>query len=460
MSKSVFFFVLVFIAGCANRPAPPQEESGTLPVNRDSLAQCVREEYLRSWQGYESHAMGFDDVLSVSGQPHNWYGESLLITPIDALDGMILLGLKQEADSLVEYIVRHASWDKDVDVSVFEINIRCLGGLLASYELTGDERLLYLAEDLGKRFLPAFSSSTGMPYRFVNLHTGRISGEVSNPAEIGTLILEFGILSRCTENPLYYDLAKRAITELYNRRSSIGLVGEAINVETGEWTNTSSHVGACIDSYYEYLYKGWLLFGDPDLKAMWDTHIQAVNRYCATENQKGLWYGRVDMNTGQNFNPQYGALEAFFPAILALSGDMTRAARLHASWYDVWKIHGLEPEAFNFETYQIIPGGEMYYLRPEIIESCYYLHHYTGEAKYLEMARGIFTDLQAHASTEIGYTVVRNVITKEKGDRMESFLFGETLKYLYLIFAPEETVDFDQVIFTTEAHPMRRGEAE
>lgn len=398
MSKSVFFFVLVLISGCVNRTAPNHEQSGILPVSRDSLAQCVREEYLRSWQDYKSHAMGFDDVLSVSGQPHNWYGESLLITPIDALDGMILPGLKQEADSLVGYIVRQASWDKDVDVSVFEINIRCLGELLASYEMTGDERLLYLAEDLGKRLLPVFSSSTGMPYRFVNLHSDRISGKVSNPAEIGTLILEVGVLSRCTENPLYYDLAKRAITELNNNRSSIGPVGETINVETGEWTNTSSHVGACIDSYYEHLYKGWLLFGDPNRKIMWDTHIQAVNRHCAAENQKGFWYGRVDM--------------------------------------------------------QIIPGGEMYYLRPEIIESCYYLHHCTGEEKYLEMAGRIFSDLQAHARTGIGYTVVRNLITKEKRDRMESFLFGETLKYLYLIFAPEETIDFDQVIFTTEAHPM------
>jgi mannosidase alpha-like ER degradation enhancer 2 len=316
MRIGVSFLVLIIMAtSCHQQPVQPKPDAaGNIPsFDRAGLAQQVREEYLRSWNCYKSHAMGYDDVGGVSGRPNNWYGESLLITPIDALDGMILLGLKQEADSLREYIVRNASWDKDVSVSVFEINIRCLGGLLASYELTGDERLLYLAEDLGKHFLPAFSSPTGMPYRFVNLSTGRISGEVSNPAEIGTLVIEFGILSRHTENPLYYDLAKRAVTELFNRRSAIGLLGDAINVETGEWTGTSSHVGACIDSYYEYLYKGWLLFGDPDLKAMWGTHIQAVNRYCARETDSRFWYGRVDMNAGDNFNPQYGALEAFIP---------------------------------------------------------------------------------------------------------------------------------------------------
>jgi mannosidase alpha-like ER degradation enhancer 2 len=458
MYKIVFLFGLMVFTGCMNRPVPDADQgfAGNHELNRDSLAQRVREEYMRSWDGYKTHAMGYDEVLPVSGLPYNWYDESLLITPIDALDGMILLGFREEADALRDSNSAHASWDKNVEVSVFEINIRCLGGLLSSYELTHDERLLYLAEDLGKRLLPAFSSPTGMPYRFVNLSTGHISGAISNPAEIGTLIIEFGILSRHTENPLYYDLAKRAIRELYQRRSDIGLVGDAINVETGEWTSTSSHVGACIDSYYEYLCKGWLLFGDTDLKTMWDSHIKAVNTYCALENARGYWYGRVSMNTGGSIIPQYGALEAFFPAALALSGDVERASRLHASWFNVWTIHGLEPEAFNFETWEVMPGGEMYYLRPEIIESCYYLYHHTRDDQYVDMAARIFGDLQTYCRTDIGYTVVKNVITMEKADRMESFLFGETLKYLYLIFAAEETLDFEQVIFTTEAHPMKR----
>ncbi len=40
---------------------------------------------------------------------------------------------------------------------------------------------------------------------------------------------------------------------------------------------------------------------------------------------------------------------------------------------------------------------------------------------------------------------------------MESFFFAETLKYLYLLFAPESTLEFDSVIFNTEAHPMKRS---
>ena len=40
---------------------------------------------------------------------------------------------------------------------------------------------LALAEDLGTRLLPAFSSPTGMPYLYVNLKTGKTSGTRSNP---------------------------------------------------------------------------------------------------------------------------------------------------------------------------------------------------------------------------------------------------------------------------------------
>jgi mannosidase alpha-like ER degradation enhancer 2 len=38
---------------------------------------------------------------------------------------------------------------------------------------------------------------------------------------------------------------------------------------------------------------------------------------------------------------------------------------------------------------------------------------------------------------------------------MHSFFLAETLKYAYLTFAPQ-ALDFDRVVFNTEAHPLRR----
>ena len=110
----------------------------------------------------------------------------------------------------------------------------CSGALISCYEGTGDKRLLELADELGRRMLPMFDSPTGMPYEYVNLRTGAVRGTRSNPAEIGSLLLEFGMLSKLTGKPVYYDLAKRALVELYKRRSAIGLVGSEIDVETGQ----------------------------------------------------------------------------------------------------------------------------------------------------------------------------------------------------------------------------------
>jgi mannosidase alpha-like ER degradation enhancer 2 len=329
-----------------------------------------------------------------------------------------------------------------------------LGGLLSSYQLTGDKRLLALAEDLGSRLLPAFQSATGMPYVFVNLKTGAVRGAVSNPAEIGTLLIEFGTLSKLTGKPIYYDKAKRALVELYNRRSSIGLVGSGINVETGAWTDPASHISGLIDSYYEYLLKGWILFGDKDCERMWQTSIAALNKYVADDGPNGLWYATVNMNTGERLARHFGALDAFFPGVLALSGDLDRAKRLEDSAYRMWAAFGIEPEEFDYSTTRITSPG--YPLRPEIVESAFYLHHFTGEARYREMGKTFYEGLVRYCRTDTGYAALRNVETKEKTDRMESFFLAETLKYLYLLFAPPETLDLDKVVFNTEAHPIRK----
>ncbi|MDQ3175506.1 MAG: glycoside hydrolase family 47 protein, partial [Acidobacteriota bacterium] len=157
---------------------------------------------------------------------------------------------------------------------------------------------------------------------------------------------------KLTGKPMFFDKAKRALVETYNRRSPIGLIGTRLNVETGRWTNTDSHISAEIDSYYEYLMKSWLLFDDQ--------------------------------------------------------------------------------------------------------ESTYHLYHYTKDPHYLRMGETLFRDFVTHCKTEAGYAALKSVVTKEKSDSMQSFLFAETFKYFYLLFAPPTTLAFDKVTFNTEAHPVRK----
>jgi mannosidase alpha-like ER degradation enhancer 2 len=465
----VLFLLLVF----ATPPAFSQID------NHRKFKDDVRAEFLHAWNGYKKHAWGHDDLKPLSKTHHDWYGEPLLMTPVDALDTMIIMGLKDEANSTRRYIIANLSFDKDIYVQNFEVTIRLLGGLLSSYQLTGDKHLLNLAEDLGNRLLPVFDSPTGLPYRYVNLKTGKVRDAKTNPAEAGTLLIEFGTLSKLTRRPVFYDKAKRALVEIYKRRSPIGLVGTWINVETGEWVNTDSHISGAIDSYYEYLLKCWLLFDDQDCKRMWTDSIAAINKYLADDIDRGarryeleLWYGHADMNTGNRTGTTYGALDAFFPAVLALSGDYDRAARLQQSSLKMWQLYGIEPEELDYQTMKIVSPG--YPLRPEIIESTYYLHHYArvgsraasrrrsersgmaSAAVYFQQGELMFRDFVKHCRTDAGYAALESVVTKKHSDSMPSFLFAETFKYFYLLAAPPATLDFDKVIFNTEAHPIRR----
>jgi mannosidase alpha-like ER degradation enhancer 2 len=418
------------------------------------LATRVRTEFLHAWNNYERYAWGHDALRPLSKTGHDWYGQSLLMTSVDALDTLILMHLDAEAERARALIVSDLSFDRDIYVKNFEITIRLLGGLLSSYQLTGDKRLLSLAEDLGNRLLPVFNSPTGLPYVYVNLRTGQTRDPVTNPAETGTLLLEFGTLSRLTGKPVFYEKAKRALVETFKRRSPLGLVGESINVETGAWTNTDSHISGGIDSYYEYLWKCWLLFGDKDCRAMWEASIPAVNKYLAEEIRGGLWYGHADMQTGERTKTQYGALDAFFPALLAFSGDLERARRLQASSFKMWNLCGIEPETLDYKTMQVV--ARSYHLRPEIIESTYYLYHYTGDPEYRRMGEKMFDDFVKYCRAEAGYAALADVISKQQLDEMQSFVLAETFKYFYLIFAPPETLQFDKVIFNTEAHPLER----
>ena len=442
--------VLALLAslGCA-RPAP-----APAALDRAELAARVRGELLHAWRGYERHAWGHDELRPVSETAHDWHPASLLMTAVDALDTLVLAGLDEEAEKARAIVVERLSFDQDFEVKNFEITIRVLGGLLSGYQLTGDERLLALAEDLGRRLLPVFDSPTGMPYMYVNLATGATSGERSNPAEIGTLVLEFGTLARLTGEPAFYDKAKNALVQLYERRSDVGLVGEEIDVQTGEWINPSSHVGGAIDSYYEYLVKCERLFDDADCGRMVRESLAAIAERLVEETPSGLWYGVADMRTGERTASHFGALHAFLPGVLALAGDLERARRLQDSAHAMWTLHGIEPEVLDYRAMEVV--HPRYPLRPEIMESAYVLHRATGEARYLEMGRTYFEGLVRWCRTDAGYTVLEDVVTKEKGDLMPSYFLAETLKYLYLLFAPDDVLDPDEVVFNTEAHPLRR----
>ena len=119
----------------------------------------------------------------------------------------------------------------------------------------------------------------------------------------------------------------------------------------------------------------------------------------------------------------------------------------------MWTNFNLEPEEFNFRTDSVLYPE--YPLRPENIESCFYLYRTTKDQEYQKMGQRMINDILTKCKTDAGYAEIKNVKTLDKSDSMESFFLAETLKYAYLLFAPEKTLDLRRVVFNTEAHPLR-----
>ena len=451
MFKQKIFLPLVFgfitTAAIAQKDAPFSEEM------KKEMCDKVKASAQHAWKGYKDYAWGADDLKPLTKTSKTWYKKSMLMTPVDAFDTFILLGLSAEAKEAKDIILADLSFNIDNDVQVFEVTIRLLAGLLTAYELDGNKKFLSLAKDLGNRLMPAFNTKTGMPYRYVHLQTGKTRDSINNPAEIGTLMMEFGKLSKLTGDKKYYDAAKKGMMEVYNRRSAIDLIGEQIDVNTGKWVSTQSHISGYIDSYFEYMYKSWLLFGDKDFKIAFYKLNAALKKYMISKTGHGWFMQHVDMHTGKETATTYGALDAFYAGLCAFAGDVETAKQIQEANYYMWTKFNIEPEEFNFKTDTILSA--YYILRPENLESCFYLYRLTGQLKYLWQGKVMVDDIITHCKNEVGFAALKNVRTFEKANSMESFFFGETLKYAYLIFAPESTLDLKKLVLTTEAHPFK-----
>lgn len=451
LMKYLFLSAILCCFSCWNAPKTTTENPKI--SEKEALARQTKEAFLHAWTGYKKYAWGHDALKPLSKTHKDWYAQSLVMTPLDAYDTMLMMGLTEEAKEAKALILSKLHFDHDMSVQVFEVVIRILGGLLTAHQMDGDPKFLALATDLGNRLLPAFNSPTGMPYRYVNLKSGAVSDAFNNPAEIGTLLLEFGTLSKLTGNPVYYDKAKHAFKAVYQRHSQIGLPGTILHVETGAWENRDCHISGRIDSYFEYMYKGWLLFDDPEFKDMWETTIAAVNKHLADTLSGGLWYQHVDMDNGHLLRRQFGALDAFMPALLALSGDLPRAKALQENCFKMWTNFGIEPEQIYYQKMEII--APYYVLRPENLESACYLYHLTKDSKYLVMGKTMFESILRYCRNETAFAAIKDVRTMEQSDDMESFFLAETLKYAWLLFG-EDDLDLKNVVFNTEAHPIRK----
>jgi Glycosyl hydrolase family 47 len=424
---------------------------------RPRLAADVRAEFLRTYRAYLDIAFPHDELhpLSATGGDFFVDGHPVLLTVVESLDTLYLM----EADRELKHGVRACrsiDFDIDAPVQVFEAVIRMVGGLLSGYLATGERVLLKRCRDLTDRLLPAFEQSpTGAPYRFVNMHTGEVSGPENFMAEIGTNITEFGTLSRLTGDPRYYDAAKRALKAAFDRRSGLDLVGTTLDVETGVWTDRDSTINPPVDSYYEYLWDGYDLFGDRDLLRWYRTHTNSILRRQSIEIAGRLWFSTVDYETGVETSREQSELASFYAGLLGQSGYRRSGKRYLASWGAPLRRYPILPEGLDPTTLTATAPGNQ--LRPEYVDSAFNLWLKDGRDRWVDLAADYYRRMKRTSRVENGYTILTDVTTDppQQGDLTSGYWYSENMKYYWLMFGRARRFNYRRNYLSTEGNVFR-----
>ncbi|CAH0522753.1 unnamed protein product [Peronospora belbahrii] len=433
---------------------------------RITLVKSVKDMFYHAYNGYMTHAFPHGDLQPLTCRGSEFeLGRLPMLTLIDTLDTLAVLENATEFQRAVKLVVENVDYDLDIPVSVFETTIRVLGGLLSAHlfalntdlklfpEGEYDDALLRLAVDLADRLMPAFNTTTGIPYGTVNLRRGVPENEtlIASTAGAGSLSVEFTMLSVLTGEPKYAAASRGAVRALFQRRSVFGLLGKHINTQSGQWTESTSGPGSNSDSFYEYLLKMYELFGDRESLEMFMQVYPSV----LAHNRHGDWYADVSMHTGCLNGLKrivFESLAAFWPGVQVAVGDLNGAAESMNSFYRVWRDYGFLPEQFAVRDWK--PVKSRYPLRPELIESTLYMHEATNDSSWLRAGAHVVQSLQEYAKTSCGYASIGDIERKKQEDYMPSFFLSETCKYLYLLFNTTHFFRRGNYVLTTEAHPF------
>jgi mannosyl-oligosaccharide alpha-1,2-mannosidase len=238
-------------------------------------------------------------------------------------------------------------------------------------------------------------------------------------------------------------------------------------------------LGGLGDSFFEYLLKQWLLTGKTEkiYLEMYQRSLHGIMTNLVenfdeldppvsfiAENNNGRKIRRVQHlacfaagmlalgeANGVSKNPLPG-YEVDPKEVMKVAEQFTTAC---VKSYQMTKT-GIGPESFQYNEKGAIYGTGYYILRPETIESLFILYRITHDKKYQEWAWEIFNNIEKHCKTNFGYSGLQNVDKPGSyNDVQESFFLAETLKYLYLIFSPENVIPLDKWVLNTEAHPLR-----
>ncbi|XP_044532784.1 mannosyl-oligosaccharide 1,2-alpha-mannosidase IA isoform X1 [Gracilinanus agilis] len=446
----------------------------------------IKEMMKHAWDNYKHYAWGLNELkpLSKKGHSSSLFGNIQGATIVDALDTLYIMEMKDEFREAKEWIEKYLDFNVNAEISVFEVNIRFVGGLLSAYYLTGEEIFRRKAVELGEKLLPAFHTPSGIPWALLNLKSGIgrnwpwASGGSSILAEFGTLHLEFVHLSHLSGNPVFAEKVFGIRNVLNSLDKPQGLYPNYLNPSSGQWGQHHVSVGGLGDSFYEYLLKAWLMSDKTDLEAkkMYFAAVQAIETHLIRKSSGGLTY--IAEWKGGLLEHKMGHLTCFAGGMFALgaacaSPELTQrhielGAEIARTCYESYNRTAMKlgPEAFRFdggvEAIATRQSEKYYILRPEVVETYMYMWRLTHDPKYRKWAWEAVEALEKHCRVDGGYSGLRDVYLKQEtyDDVQQSFFLAETLKYLYLLFSDDDLLPLEHWIFNTEAHllpVLRKG---
>ncbi|KAI9100560.1 glycosyl hydrolase [Phlyctochytrium arcticum] len=461
-------------------PLPLYTKDGRGSADTEKM-DYVREMMSHSWSSYIKYAAETDELQPVSKNGSNWYGEhTLLFTPTDSLDTLHIMGLEKEYKEAKEMVLNVFDANVPITVSVFETTIRALGGMLAAYEFDPDQRMLEKATDLADRLLGAFETSTGLPFAKINLANGADTtastiGRENNIAEMGSVQLEMQYLSDITGNRTYAEKALKVFDILHSTERPVkGLYPLHWPIDSpakfiGK-VDLQYGVGAYADSFYEYLLKIWLATGESKYGDWYHEAAEGIAknlvRSAANGEAKYIPDARSQSDGSFKSNPDFQHLTCFAGGMFAL-GAAAREETI-SSQFDIgravteacWQSYrntatGVGPELTNGKTLKA--ARATYQLRPEALESVFYMWRLTHNPEWREKGWKMIQALNQYARQEAGFSSlgdVNNQQNPQPTDIQHSFWLAETLKYAYLLFTDDDVVPLEGYVFNTEAHPF------
>ncbi|OAD80912.1 glycoside hydrolase family 47 protein [Phycomyces blakesleeanus NRRL 1555(-)] len=254
-------------------------ENSTEKSKRESRKQSVKKAFLHAWNGYNNHALGFDEIAPLSNRTKNTFG-GWGATLVDSLSTLLVMELNNEFTAALPEVAK-IKMVVDQNVSVFETTIRYIGGLLSAYELSGEKALLVKADQFGEMILPAFDTPFGLPYHTWNSAKQKGTNNHTLVADVGTVQLELITLSFHTRKPIYAEKAQK-ITEFLDSVGYAhglfipGLYPSGINLYKGRFTDAVCTFGAMGDSVFEYFLKEHVLL-DGSVRQYSRMYIEAID---------------------------------------------------------------------------------------------------------------------------------------------------------------------------------------